>query len=152
MIMPRSSIWPMSKAACSALNPNSWNPVAFCINPCKSVPICTPVCCPTTFKESKSGPASDADKPNAAKAFCVWSTDVVTSVLFSFANFMNCPESVSSSFPVRPKGGSVEPPFYVYNEVNVIYYSSSFLSSRHSTRTAFCAWRRFSASSKISSA
>ena len=62
-----------------------------------------PVRCPTALKTSSSFPASLASIPNAASAFCVLSIDVVTSTSLTFANFRNCPERSSSSFPVTPK-------------------------------------------------
>ena len=93
----------MNSVAWKMFRPISSKAAAFDTSPEASASTDTPVRCPVAFIASSSLPAFSAPSPKAARAFCVLSTALVTSVSLRLANWMNCVLSASSSSPVTPK-------------------------------------------------
>ena len=94
---------PMKPAACCALRPIAFSCTAFVERAPAKVPISIPVDCPVAFNSSSTSPALLASIPKAFSTDDTSSTEVETSVLFSAANLMNCPDNFFRASPVSPK-------------------------------------------------
>ena len=100
--IPETSSCPRKVAAWLAVSPMACSCGALVTSDWASVSMLIPVSCPTLLSRSSMPPASDAGTPKASMAFWTWSMELETSVSFSWANFINFPDSFSSSSPVTP--------------------------------------------------
>ena len=100
---PDISTMPMKPAACWAVSPISFSWMALEERAPARVSMSMPVACPVAFKASRRESASEASIPKAFMTDDTLSMDVETSVLLSWANFMNFAERSSSACPVNPK-------------------------------------------------